>query len=332
MTQAVDLSGRPVVVIAGPTCSGKSALALAVARAMDGVVINADSMQVYRDLRVLTARPSPEEEAAVPHRLYGVLPAHEAGSVAWWRASAMAAIEAAWEDGRLPVLCGGTGMYMRALTDGLTDIPDAGAEARAEARRLVEDEGPAALHARLAAVDPESAAALRPSDSQRVARAWEVWTGTGHGMAHWRRTATLPPLACRRVAVRLEPPRDILRAAIARRFEAMLEAGALEEVRALLAQDLSPALPAMRAHGVPELAAHLRGELSLEEAMGRAVLATGRYTRRQTTWFAHHRLAEVADTRVIDTRIGNDAQQMERNYASVISFILNRIDAGRQFP
>jgi tRNA dimethylallyltransferase len=143
--------------------------------------------------------------------------------------------------------------------------------------------------------------------------------------------ATLPPLACRRVAVRLEPPRDILRAAIARRFEAMLEAGALEEVRALLAQDLSPA-PAMRAHGVPELAAHLRGELSLEEAMGRAVLATGRYTRRQTTWFAHHRLAEVADTRVIDTRIGNDAQQMERNYASVISFILNRIDAGRQFP
>ncbi|MBB2199559.1 tRNA (adenosine(37)-N6)-dimethylallyltransferase MiaA [Gluconacetobacter sp. 1c LMG 22058] len=332
MTQAVDLSGRPVVVIAGPTCSGKSALALAVARAMDGVVINADSMQVYRDLRVLTARPSPEEEAAVPHRLYGVLPAHETGSVAWWRASAMAAIEAAWEDGRLPVLCGGTGMYMRALTDGLTDIPDAGAEARAEARRLVEDEGPAALHARLAAVDPESAAALRPSDSQRVARAWEVWTGTGHGMAHWRRTATLPPLACRRVAVRLEPPRDILRAAIARRFEAMLEAGALEEVRALLAQDLSPALPAMRAHGVPELAAHLRGELSLEEAMGRAVLATGRYTRRQTTWFAHHRLAEVADTRVIDTRIGNDAQQMERNYASVISFILNRIDAGRQFP
>ncbi|MBB2166289.1 tRNA (adenosine(37)-N6)-dimethylallyltransferase MiaA [Gluconacetobacter sp. 1b LMG 1731] len=332
MTQAVDLSGRPVVVIAGPTCSGKSALALAVARAMDGVVINADSMQVYRDLRVLTARPSPEEEAAVPHRLYGVLPAHETGSVAWWRASAMAAIEAAWEDGRLPVLCGGTGMYMRALTDGLTDIPDAGAEARAEARRLVEEEGPAALHARLAAGDPESAAALRPSDSQRVARAWEVWTGTGHGMAHWRRTATLPPLACRRVAVRLEPPRDILRAAIARRFEAMLEAGALEEVRALLAQDLSPALPAMRAHGVPELAAHLRGELSLEEAMGRAVLATGRYTRRQTTWFAHHSLAEVADTRVIDTRIGNDAQQMERNYASVISFILNRIDAGRQFP
>ncbi|GEB39101.1 tRNA dimethylallyltransferase [Gluconacetobacter liquefaciens] len=332
MTQAVDLSGRPVVVIAGPTCSGKSALALAVARAMDGVIINADSMQVYRDLRVLTARPSPEEEAAVPHRLYGVLPADETGSVAWWRASAMAAIEAAWEDGRLPVLCGGTGMYMRALTDGLTDIPDAGTEARAEARRLVEEEGPAALHARLSAVDPESAAALRPSDSQRVARAWEVWSGTGHGMIHWRRTATLPPLACHRVAVRLEPPRDTLRAAIARRFDAMLEAGALEEVRALLTQDLSPALPAMRAHGVPELAAHLRGDLSLEEAASRAVLATGRYTRRQTTWFAHHSLAEAADTWVIDTRIGNDAQQMERNCRNVISFILNRIDVGRQFP
>ncbi|MBB2170284.1 tRNA (adenosine(37)-N6)-dimethylallyltransferase MiaA [Gluconacetobacter aggeris] len=332
MTQAVDLSQRPVVVIAGPTCSGKSALALAVARVTDSVIINTDSMQVYRDLRVLTARPTPEEEAAVPHRLYGVLPAHETGSVAWWRARAIAEIEAAWAEGRLPVLCGGTGMYMRALTDGLTDIPDPGAEARAEARRLVEEEGSAALHARLAAVDPESAAALRPSDSQRVARAWEVWSGTGHGMAHWRRAATLPPLACHRVAVRLEPPRDALRAAIARRFAAMLGAGALEEVRALLAQDLSPALPAMRAHGVPELAAHLRGELTLEEAAGRAVLATGRYTRRQTTWFAHHSLADAADTRVIDTRIGNDAQQMERNYGNVISFILNRIDAGRQFP
>ncbi|MBB2206289.1 tRNA (adenosine(37)-N6)-dimethylallyltransferase MiaA [Gluconacetobacter takamatsuzukensis] len=332
MTQAVDLSGRPVVVIAGPTCSGKSALALAVARAVGGVIINADSMQVYRDLRILTARPSPEEEAAVPHRLYGVLPAHETGSVAWWRACAMAEIEAAWAGGRLPVLCGGTGMYMRALTDGLTDIPDPGAEARAEARRLVEEEGSAALHARLAAVDPESAAALRPSDSQRVARAWEVWAGTGYGMAHWRRAATLPPLACHRVAVRLEPPRDVLRAAIARRFAAMLDAGALEEVRALLAQDLSPALPAMRAHGVPELAAHLRGELALDEAAARAVLATGRYTRRQTTWFAHHRLAEAADTRVIDTRIGTDAQQMERNDGDVISFILKQIDAGRQFP
>lgn len=332
MTQAVDLSGRPVVVIAGPTCSGKSALALAVARAVDGVVINADSMQVYRELRLLTARPTPEEEAALPHRLYGVLPAHEPGSVAWWRGRAIAEIEAVWAEGRVPVLCGGTGMYLRALTDGLTDIPDPGAEARAEARRLVEEEGSVALHARLAAVDPESAASLRPSDGQRVARAWEVWSGTGHGMAHWHRAATLPPLACHRVAVRLEPPRDALRAAIARRFDAMLGAGALEEVRALLAQDLSPALPAMRAHGVPELAAYLRGELGLDEAARRAVLATGRYTRRQTTWFAHHSLAEVADTQVIDTRIGNDAQQMERNYGGVISFILNRIDAGRQFP
>ncbi|GBQ23810.1 tRNA isopentenyltransferase [Gluconacetobacter sacchari DSM 12717] len=332
MTQAVDPSRRPVVVIAGPTCSGKSALALAVARAVGGVIVNADSMQVYRELRILTARPGPDDEDAVPHRLYGVLPAAQAGSVAWWRGRAIGEIEVAWAGGKVPVLCGGTGMYLRALTDGLTDIPDPGADARAEARRLVEEEGSPALHARLAAVDPESAATLRPSDGQRVARAWEVWSGTGHGMAHWRREATLPPLACHRVAVRLEPPRDMLRAAIARRFAAMLEAGALEEVRALLARDLSPALPAMRAHGVPELAAHLRGELALDEAARRAVLATGRYTRRQTTWFAHHDLAEAVDTRVSDARFGTDTQQMERNYADLISFILKRIDAGRQFP
>ncbi|MBB2158040.1 tRNA (adenosine(37)-N6)-dimethylallyltransferase MiaA [Gluconacetobacter diazotrophicus] len=332
MTQAADARDRPVLVIAGPTCSGKSALAMAVARAVDGTIVNADSMQVYRDLRILTARPTPADEAECPHRLYGVLPATETGSVAWWRGRAVAEIEAAWAAGRTPILCGGTGMYLRALTDGLTDIPDPGPEARAEARRLVDAEGPAALHDRLAAVDPESAAALHPADSQRIARAWEVWSGTGHGMAHWRRTATLPPLACRRVAVRLDPPRDTLRAAIAVRFAAMVQGGALDEVRALLAQGLPPALPAMRAHGVPELAAHLRGDLTLDEATHRAVLATGRYTRRQSTWFAHHDLAEPADSLVIGTRMGGDAQQMERNYADAVSFILMRIDVGRQFP
>jgi tRNA dimethylallyltransferase len=336
MTQAADAPDRaalrPVLVIAGPTCSGKSALAMAVARAVGGVIVNADSMQVYRDLRILTARPGPGDEAACPHRLYGVLPATETGSVAWWRGEAEAAIETTWAAGRVPILCGGTGMYLRALSDGLTDIPDPGPTARTEARRLVETEGPAALHARLASVDPDSAAPLHPADSQRIARAWEVWSGTGHGMAHWRRTATLPPLACRRVAVRLDPPRDLLRAAIALRFAAMVQDGALDEVRALLAQDLSPALPAMRAHGVPELAAHLRGDLTLDEAVDRAVLATGRYTRRQSTWFAHHGLAEPDDSLVIGTRMGGDAQQMERNYVDVISFVLNRIDVGRQFP
>ncbi|MBB2203249.1 tRNA (adenosine(37)-N6)-dimethylallyltransferase MiaA [Gluconacetobacter tumulisoli] len=332
MTQAADGPARPVVVIAGPTCSGKSALALAVARAVRGMIVNADSMQVYRDLRILTARPSPADEDAVPHRLYGVLPAAETGSVAWWRQRAVAEIEAAWAEARVPVLCGGTGMYLRALTDGLTDIPDPGPAARAEARALAAAEGPAALHARLAEVDPESAATLHPADTQRIARAWEVWSGTGRGIARWRREATLPPLACRFVAIRLDPPRDMLRAAIAVRFAAMVRAGALDEVRALLARDLSPALPAMRAHGVPELAAHLRGEITLDEAERRAVLATGRYTRRQSTWFGHHSLAAPDDSRVIGTRISADAQQMERNDDDIVSFILNRIDAGRSIP
>ncbi|WP_323989567.1 tRNA (adenosine(37)-N6)-dimethylallyltransferase MiaA [Nguyenibacter sp. L1] len=332
MTQAADSRVRPVLVIAGPTCSGKSALAMAVAHATNGVVINADSMQVYRELRIVTARPSPQDEAELPHRLYGILPAAQPGSVAWWRTQALAEIRAAWSAGRMPILCGGTGMYLRALTDGLTDIPDPGPAARAEARALVEAEGPAALHARLAKYDPETAATLRPSDSQRLARAWEVLSGTGRGMIHWRRAATLPPLACRMIAVRLDPPRDILRAAIAARFAVMLRTGAVDEVRALLAHSLPPSLPAMRAHGVPELTAWLHGEQTLEEAAHHAVLATGRYTRRQATWFAHHRLAADADSLVVAARMTGDAQQMERNDVDPISFILRRIDAGPQFP
>ena len=210
------------LIVAGPTASGKSALALALAERCGGVVINADSMQVYRELRVLTARPTPAEEALAPHRLYGVRPAAEAGSVAWWRAAALAEMDAARAAGRLPILCGGTGLYLAALIEGLADIPDCGEAARAEARRMLAAEGPASLHAALERVDPATAASLRPSDSQRLARAWEVWRGTGQGLAAWRAAAATARAPWRFSAILLDPPRDALRAAIATRFASML--------------------------------------------------------------------------------------------------------------
>jgi tRNA dimethylallyltransferase len=296
------------ILVAGPTASGKSALALDIAEALGGEIINADSMQVYRELRIVTARPSEADLARAPHALYGVRPAAEAGTAAWWRGAASAAMEAARVAGRVPILCGGTGMYFAALTEGLAEIPPIPPEARAEARRLLAEEGPAALHARLAARDPETAAALRPSDSQRLARAYEVVTGTGRGLRDWQRAGGTGPAPWRFAAVILDPPREALRAAIAARWAAMLAAGALEEVRALGAQGLDPALPAMRAHGVPELLAHLRGATALEAASARAILNTGQYTKRQATWFRHHALAPVRATRVFHSRSPISAQ------------------------
>jgi tRNA dimethylallyltransferase len=250
MAQSPDLL-PPAILVAGPTASGKSALALALAERLGGVVINADSMQVYRELRIVTARPDDADLARAPHALYGVRPAAEAGTVAWWRHAALAAMQVAREAGRVPILCGGTGMYFAALTEGLAAIPPVPAPAREEARRLLAAEGPAALHARLAALDPETASRLRPSDSQRIARAYEVVTGTGQGLGAWLAAGGTGPAPWRFAAIRLDPPREALRAAIAARWQAMLAEGAVEEVRALGALGLDPALPAMRAHGVP---------------------------------------------------------------------------------
>ncbi|MGO2958720.1 MAG: tRNA (adenosine(37)-N6)-dimethylallyltransferase MiaA [Acetobacter sp.] len=320
------------LIVAGPTCSGKSALALMLAQKLAGTVINADSMQVYADLPVITARPTPQDEAAVPHRLYGVLPAAQKGSVAWWREQALAAMQEAWDAGRLPILCGGTGMYMRALTHGLAEIPECGAEARQEARDFVAQHGPEALHERLAEVDPEMAARLKPADSQRISRAWEVWRGTGRSLAWWQQQPGLPPAACRFTAVRLLPPRPELRARIALRFADMMRNGAVAEVEKLLAQNLDPTLPAMRAHGVPELAVFLRGEMTEAEAVERAVLATGRYTRRQATWFAHHDVSEPGRTYDLDMCTPPIEQFLERKRHEIISFILSGIDAERLLP
>jgi tRNA dimethylallyltransferase len=308
------------LMVAGPTASGKSALALAVAQRLNGTIINTDSMQVYRELRVLTARPTVAEEQLVPHRLYGVRPAAEAGSVAWWRDRALAAMEEARAEGRLPILTGGSGLYYAALTGGLAEIPDPGPDARGEARRLLADRGAAALHAELAIVDPATAARLKPEDSQRVARAWEVWRGTGLGLADWQSRKSAPA-PWRFAAIRLDPPRDELRAAIATRFDAMKRLGALDEVRDLVALDLDPALPAMRAHGVPELSAYLRGALSLQEAGRRTELVTGQYTKRQATWFRHHELAPQTRTITINARFSDSTQLSERMYGDLSKFI-----------
>ena len=310
----------PALVVAGPTCSGKSALAMALAERHGGVVINADSMQVYRELRIVTARPSPEDEARVPHALYGVLPAAETGSVAWWRAAALDAMAAATAAGRYPILCGGTGLYLAALCQGLTDMPQVAPESRDEARSLLAADGPAALHARLALVDPGTAAGLRPSDGQRLARAWEVLRSTGRGLASWQGTPGNPaPYRVRMIL--LDPPRPSVRAAIALRFAVMLEAGALAEVAALDALYLDPALPSMRAHGVPELRDVLHGRATLADAERRAVLSTGQYLKRQATWLRHRSPVDARHTHMIHARFAGPKQFSEREWRDIDALV-----------
>jgi tRNA dimethylallyltransferase len=274
-------------------------------------------MQTYRELRVLTARPTPDDEAAAPHRLYGVRPAADPGDAAWWRDAALAEMQQC----SLPILCGGTGLYLASLVQGIADIPPPGETARQEARALLGEIGPAALHARLLAEDPETALRLRPTDSQRLARAWEVWRGTGQGLAAWQARPGVPA-PWRFAAVVLDPSRPELRAAIATRWTAMLKAGALDEVAALLAQGLDPALPAMRAHGVPELAAVLAGQRTLIEAGTAAVAATGRYTKRQATWMRHHVLADPGFTHTIYARYAGRTQFQESILPFVRSFLI----------
>ncbi|ACI99371.1 tRNA (adenosine(37)-N6)-dimethylallyltransferase MiaA [Rhodospirillum centenum] len=279
---------RPVLLIGGPTAGGKSALALDLAGRLSGTVVNADSMQLYDGLRVLTARPSVAEEARVPHRLYGIVPPSERMSAARWRDLALAEIAAAHDAGRVPVVVGGTGLYLRALAEGLADIPPVPEPVRAEAQALHRALGTPALHARLAAEDPDGAARLHPGDTTRVLRAWEVLRATGRPLGYWQTAGrAAPPPGLRFLTLVCEPPRDRLYAACDARFLRMLEAGALEEVRRLAALGLDPGLPAMKALGVPELLAHLRGDLPLEAATATAQQATRNYAKRQLTWFRH---------------------------------------------
>ena len=276
------------MLIAGPTASGKSALALELAKRNGGVVVNADSMQVYRDLRVLTARPTAAEEAAVPHRLYGHVDAAINFSAGAWVADATTVLAEVRAHGRLPIFVGGSGLYFKALTRGLSAVPPIPLEIRQSVRARLERDGVEALHAELSRRDGMSAERLKVRDRTRIARALEVVEATGRSLADWHREGLpplLPPGSFR--ALFLAPAREALYARIDARFEAMLKAGALEEVARLAARKLDPLLPAMKAHGVRPLIRHLRGELTLEEAAVIGSADTRHYAKRQFTWFRH---------------------------------------------
>lgn len=300
-----------LLVVAGPTASGKSALALALAEGLGGAVINADSMQVYRDLRVLSARPGPQEEARAPHLLYGLIDAAEACSAGRWRALALQAIKETRAAGRLPILAGGTGLYLHALLHGLAAVPPIPPEIRAGARALHAELGGAAFRARLAEADPEGAARLAAGDMQRLIRAYEVVAATGRPLADWQRRSGGEGL--RATAIVLLPPREALYAACDARFAAMMEGGAVAEVETLLARGLSRDLPAMKAVGVREIAAHLSGRTTRAAALAASQQATRRYAKRQYTWL-RRRMIGLHSLTV-------DAQYSERLRGEIFSFI-----------
>ena len=276
------------ILIAGPTASGKSALALGLAEKIGGVIINADAMQVYRDLRIVTARPTPGEEARAPHRLYGHVDAAVSYSVGRYVRAAGAALAEAQRLACVPIFVGGTGLYFKALTQGLSAVPPIAAEIRNAVRAKLAEQGPEALHGELAQHDPDAAARLSPRDRIRIARALEVVLATGRALVDWRHDGMRPLLAAERVVkLFLAPERPTLYARIDARFDRMLAEGAIEEVRALVERGLDPLLPAMKAHGVPWLVRHLHGEISLAEAAEKAKQDTRHYAKRQFTWFRH---------------------------------------------
>ncbi len=276
---------RPALFIHGPTASGKTELAIAIAKALDGEIVNADSMQVYHDLRLLTARPSAAEEASVPHHLFGHVDARERYSTGRWLADARRTLADIQRRGKVAIFVGGTGLYFLSMIEGLSDIPPVPEEVRAEVRNLLQDKGIAGLHDRLQGVDPVMAGRLAVNDRQRIMRAYEVWLATGRAMSELQKAPKSVLLEDGEwLGVALTPPRSRLYARIDRRFEVMMMRGAMDEARALMARDLDPELPAMKAHGMPWLAKFIRGEISPEEAAENAKRDTRRYAKRQFTW------------------------------------------------
>ena len=278
---------KPVIVIAGPTASGKSALALVAAQEFGGWVINADSMQVYEGMRVLTARPSPADEALAPHRLYGILPPTDICSAARWRDLAAEQVQAAWQADALPIIVGGTGLYLRALMEGLSPIPAIPDPIRDQARALLAEWGNERFHRELTAIDPEMAAKLDSGNSQRLTRAWEVIQATGYSLAHWQRQPNEGALAAHWLTLVLDPPRPALNQACADRFLAMLAHGALDEAQTMMDRNLPADCPAARVLGLGALQHYLGGSLTLEQAQTQAIQATRAYAKRQGTWFRH---------------------------------------------
>jgi tRNA dimethylallyltransferase len=285
MGHAMHNAGR-AVLIAGPTASGKSALALDVAESLRGVIVNADSMQVYRDLRVITARPTPDDETRAAHKLYGFVDAAENYSVGRWCRDVEEVLTEIGRQDRVPILVGGTGLYFKALTSGLAAVPPIPADIRTSVRGRLQQVGAPALHAELMRLDPATAQRVTANDRSRISRALEVALATGRALSDWHREGP-PPLIdpARAVKVFITCERKELVRRIEARFEAMMKSTALDEVRRLAERKLDPILPAMKAHGVPWLIRHLDGEISREAAIAGAVMDTRRYAKRQLTWF-----------------------------------------------
>jgi tRNA dimethylallyltransferase len=286
------MSKHRAILIAGSTASGKSAAALALAERLGGVIVNADSMQVYRELRILSARPSVEDEARAPHALYGFVPAADAYSAGRWLEDMKSALRRAEREGRIPIITGGTGLYFKALLEGLSPIPDIPADVRARWRKQAQTCSAEDLYELLCERDPQMAARLKPSDPQRLVRALEVFDATGRSLAQWQDEPGKPLLREHDVArLFVTQPRETLYAHIDARFDEMIGAGALDEVRSLAEQNLDSSLPAMRALGVKPLMAYLLGEMSKDEAMMRAKTETRRYAKRQLTWAKSNMIA-----------------------------------------
>jgi tRNA dimethylallyltransferase len=292
----------PVFVIAGPTASGKSSLAVAKAQKENGVVINADSVQIYAALPLLAAQPSPAEREAAPHRLYGVLAPQEKCSAMRWRDMALAEIAAARRAGKTPIVVGGTGLYLKALIEGLSPVPPVPEDVRAAAAARQKELGNPAFHAELAARDPAMGAQLHPNDTQRLIRARSVLEATGKSLAHWQSLAPEDEDGLTFHVTLVMPPRDVLSERCDRRFGLMMDAGALEEARGLHerieAGEIAAGVPVTHALGFHELRAYLRGEISLEDAVARAKIVTRQYAKRQATWFRgqmkpHPRIADI---------------------------------------
>jgi len=299
------MSQQKIILIAGPTAAGKSALALDLARKNRGTIINADAMQIYAGLPVLSAQPPAEERQEIPHELYGVLDPAEASSAGKWLGLATAAIERTVAAGRIPILVGGTGLYFRALLGGLADIPPIPDTVRAETQAMYDALGEEKFRATLATIDPASAARLARNDRQRLIRAYEVAAHTGKALGEWHEKGRLEAGGWK-LAVKLSPasglqplasephlilpPREELYAACDARFRQMIGRGAVEEVRAFLQRNLAPTLPAMKTIGVREIGAYLQGESTLDDAIAKAQQATRNYAKRQMTWFRNQGL------------------------------------------
>lgn len=284
---------KPAVLIAGPTAGGKSSVAMFLAQQWNGVIVNADSMQVYAQIRILNARPDKADEARAPHRLYGHVSAAEAYSAGKWLDDVAAVLARIWRGGQLPIITGGTGLYFKMLLEGAAPVPDIDPGIRAYWRARAEKDGAQILHKILTLRDPVMAGRLQPTDPQRLVRALEVLEATGRSLAEWQRDKPARPLLAENEIRRfvIAPPREALYGRIDERFDAMVKAGALEEARAMKALDLAPDLPAMKTLGLKQLICHIDGDLSLEQALEDSKTASRRYAKRQMTWLRGNMIA-----------------------------------------